>query len=1025
MNRKLMRTRKAKLVVSLLAVCLLAGNSLKANATDITGVVGNDGVFNIDPTQIHGDTGFRQYENFKLSEGDIANLIFKYGEQNVSKFVNLVDNTININGLVNTMRDGNFYNGHAIFISPNGMVVGASGVLNVGSMSVYTPTTSDYESFKNNPTLGYYKMDQGNADVTINGKVIARDGIVLSGKDVNIGADGALLSGVNNVDLLSSKSQADKLFSDLVNASNASSGSSFASQDGKIVIKSDNSAGSVNIDGAVKNVAENGQVTITNKGSNGLSLSGDISNNGNTLIVNHNGDLNLGGNLQSKNRINVTNYGNALNISGTVTNDNVLKVWNTGAGGTNVSGKIVNNKDAVIQNDSGSFVISGDIDNNSSLSLISNGNDMRVKDTAQITNTGSLKAWNTGNGGMVIDGHVDNDSNSVFQNYKGNMTIGADITNSGKLNVINNGNTLSISNTANIQNDSNGYTGVLNTGNGGMYVSGTVANTSGNVILTNNNGNMTVGGNINSSKGSKTNITNHGAKLTFSDSASVDNNGTLKVWTNGANGSSIAGNIGGKGDTVIQNDKGDMNVSAKFVNDNGTVRISNKGNALNFASNSSISNSGSFTVSNTGSSALNMNGTVTNDGSMLVSSTNSDINISADVENNGKLSYTTKSGINLADSVNVSNTGTLTMLNTGANGTNINGKFTNTGDAILTNKNGNFNVSGTIDNKSGKVNIVNQSGKLEVAETGNINNSGTLSLWNKGASGTNVKGTIVNNSDGSVLIKNDASNLDYSGTLDNNGGRVTVQNNGEILNFSSSSSIDNNGSLSITNNSDKDFRLDGVVSSTGNSSLVSNNGLLTVGGQINGTDNNLRIISNAGFVLDENASINNDGALSVQNSGSKGMTVNGTLSNNGRTLITNTNGDVVVNGTIANTGDKINITNHGNGTYVNEQGKISSDGVLKIWSTGEGGLHIDGSVENLSANSAIQSDNGSMTINGNITNNGDKLYITNNGKDLVIEENAKVHSNGNVAVWNNSSIKADVKGDVTSEHGKVIITNRK
>ena len=41
-------------------------------------------------------------------KGDIANLIFKYGTENVSKFVNLVDNQVNINGLVNSMRDGKF-----------------------------------------------------------------------------------------------------------------------------------------------------------------------------------------------------------------------------------------------------------------------------------------------------------------------------------------------------------------------------------------------------------------------------------------------------------------------------------------------------------------------------------------------------------------------------------------------------------------------------------------------------------------------------------------------------------------------------------------------------------------------------------------------------------------------------------------------------------------------------------------------------------------------------------------------------
>ncbi len=81
---------------------------LPVAASDITGVVstpgsGGNSVYNIDPSFKSGATGFRQYTNFNLTQGDIANLIFKYGAENVSRFVNLVDNGVNINGLLNTM----------------------------------------------------------------------------------------------------------------------------------------------------------------------------------------------------------------------------------------------------------------------------------------------------------------------------------------------------------------------------------------------------------------------------------------------------------------------------------------------------------------------------------------------------------------------------------------------------------------------------------------------------------------------------------------------------------------------------------------------------------------------------------------------------------------------------------------------------------------------------------------------------------------------------------------------------------
>ena len=139
-----------RLIASIMTVCFLAQQSLMLNAfaTNITGVTGNNGVYNINPTDIKGNVGFRNYANFNLSEGDVANLIFKHGANNLAKFVNLVDSKININGIVNTMRDGNFYNGQAVFVSPQGMVVGASGVLNVGSLSVYTPSSVDYKNYK-------------------------------------------------------------------------------------------------------------------------------------------------------------------------------------------------------------------------------------------------------------------------------------------------------------------------------------------------------------------------------------------------------------------------------------------------------------------------------------------------------------------------------------------------------------------------------------------------------------------------------------------------------------------------------------------------------------------------------------------------------------------------------------------------------------------------------------------------------------------------------------------------------------
>ena len=124
---------------------LLFGLPIGVIASEISGVNPTGNVYNIEPSKIGGSTGFREYDKFNLSQGDIANLIYKEG---YTKFVNLVDNQVVLNGILNTMKDNAFYNGHAIFVSPNGVVVGASGILNVGSLTLMAPSQNAYDLFK-------------------------------------------------------------------------------------------------------------------------------------------------------------------------------------------------------------------------------------------------------------------------------------------------------------------------------------------------------------------------------------------------------------------------------------------------------------------------------------------------------------------------------------------------------------------------------------------------------------------------------------------------------------------------------------------------------------------------------------------------------------------------------------------------------------------------------------------------------------------------------------------------------------
>ena len=202
----------------------------------------NGNNWDIKPGFTHGSTDFGHFDKFNLTQGDIANLINSIG---IEKFVALVNNQVNINGLLNTLNaSGAFNNGHAIFVSPSGIVIGASGVLNVGALSLITPSQNTYNAFLSSPVedLSNLKTDS-QGDITINGKIIARNGVEVYGKNISIGNDSTttntagIIAGVkNNNVILTGDEQAQNLFNSLV-SNNIQNPTGLDLQNGKVVIR--------------------------------------------------------------------------------------------------------------------------------------------------------------------------------------------------------------------------------------------------------------------------------------------------------------------------------------------------------------------------------------------------------------------------------------------------------------------------------------------------------------------------------------------------------------------------------------------------------------------------------------------------------------------------------------------------------------------------------------------------------------------------------------------------------------------
>ena len=251
--------------------------------TNITGVQGNNGIYNIDAAKVSGSTGFRQYTDFTLDNGDVANLKF---DQGYNKFVNLVDNQVNINGIVNTVKNNGFYNGHAIFVSPNGMVVGASGVLNVGSLSVLTPSNDKFDTFKdayNNNNLSAYEhgateynnlIKDSHGNIIVNGKILSRKDVELYGKNVEIKGSSdnkaGIIAGWNDDSTkFENTDEAKTVFNNLV-SNNITDATNFALENGKVKIVADVSSGFADAGG---NIKANIDIKQANIGANEIDIS--------------------------------------------------------------------------------------------------------------------------------------------------------------------------------------------------------------------------------------------------------------------------------------------------------------------------------------------------------------------------------------------------------------------------------------------------------------------------------------------------------------------------------------------------------------------------------------------------------------------------------------------------------------------------------------------------------------------------------------------------------------------------------
>ena len=846
---------KKQLIIAAIAATLSVSGAFAA--TDITGVNGNNGVFNITPDKLNGEVGYRKYDNFNLSAGDIANLIYKYGNsRDINTFINLVQNGVKIDGILNTMRDGNFYNGQAVFITPGGMTVGASGVLNVGSLSVITPTNDAYNSLKGeyasnnfaniNNISSLLNKSSNVGNISIDGKILAREGVQLRGGQINVGANGAIVNGITSTqaftDRATAATRAEALFNNLVNTNGIKTASAFTKNGSNIQIKSSTGvdiAGKV-INGAadasgITSAQGNSGVFITNSGSNGTKISGLVQSTHELNVFNKAGDMTINGTLKNEGaNLNVSNKGGNVAIGGTLSSDRDIAVTNNSSTGSLAFSGTAKGANANFVNEgAGGMNVTGAV-SGTKARFINRGGKLVIANTADKVAADRVDVVNYGDGGASIGG-INAENGLYVVNHKGNLSVDGHVTTGDDATIsIRNAETagkLAVGSNGHI--DGQGKVALRNQGANGMTIDGKVTNDNalGNAetSIINENGVLLVNGKINNNGNMA--IKNTGSGMTISKNAVVTNEGQLKVKNYGAGGMTIVGDINNTGNVTFYNDAGQMQLATtkdgtkagNITNEDGRLIIWSRNNStgISAASSSKIINNGngnSLAIKHTGTTAagskgLDLQGTIRNDGETAINNYSGDMYISGNIQSDGSLGIINRAGAGKADFASagsITSDKNINIKNYGSGDMTVNNTITNNGRLNVIANTGKLNLGGTVHNDS--------NGALD-------DNNGFYAVSRDQGTGINLSSGFKADGAGQNLIKNisGSEGLRYEGNINASGSQTELYNQKGNMTVGGTLATTGDGKVVVLNKGDG-MKLDGIITSEKDAKIV-NKGL--------------------------------------------------------------------------------------------------------------------------------------------------------------------------------------------------------
>lgn len=272
-----------------------------------TQVAVNGAVTDITTQTIRGATAFNSFSKFNVDSGYTVNL---HLPNQTSNLLNLVHGERSyINGLVNAYKNGQI-GGNVFFFNPHGVIVGSQGVLNVGSLTLATPTPQFMDqlvapsgAIGDTATAlalaGRVPLSQTGL-VLVKGRINAADAVTLAGGNVTVDAGAQVFAGP----------RAQVAFADLVNVDGMATAADVHLDGGviRIVAAQDIAmAGRVSADGLGAD-SNGGTVTVMADGNAALMAGAKVSADA--------GDTGDGGFVEFSAKHDVTLQGNGLSARG-------------------------------------------------------------------------------------------------------------------------------------------------------------------------------------------------------------------------------------------------------------------------------------------------------------------------------------------------------------------------------------------------------------------------------------------------------------------------------------------------------------------------------------------------------------------------------------------------------------------------------------------------------------------------------------------------------------------------------------